>query len=74
MITTSEDITIPELLCLYLQFNRVITLQKIIGLNRKVLAKINIYKMIRMGQLYGFLKRIHKKITYSQYPSPLILL
>ena len=73
VITSSEDISSLELLCLYLQFNRVITLQKIIELNRKVLAKINIYKMVRMGQLHGFLKRIHKKVTYTQYPSPLIL-
>lgn len=62
-----------ELLFLYLQFRRVGNLAKIIETNKTLVSKIDIVKFVRMGQIYGFLVRIHEKIAYSQIPSPLIM-
>lgn len=71
--TSPEEIDPHELLCLYLQFTRVTTLAKIIEVNRKLVSRMDITKFIRMGQIHGFIVRLYQKITYSQFPSPLIM-
>lgn len=48
-------------------------LSKIIEANKGFVGRIDMVKFIRMGQICGFLVRIHQKIAYSQIPSPLIL-
>ena len=58
---------------MYLQFNRVGTLCRLIEVNRPLMARIDIVKMIRMGQIHGFLVRNHQKIGYSSIPCPLVL-
>ena len=61
-----------SLLCLYLQFNRVTALHKIIELNRKLVSRLDVQKLVRLGQICGFLKRIHEKIMYAELPQPLV--
>jgi predicted translin family RNA/ssDNA-binding protein len=68
-----EAVDSQELLCLYLQFNRVTALHKIIELNRKLMAKLDVQKLVRFGQICGFLRRIHEKIMYAHFPQPLIV-
>jgi hypothetical protein len=73
-IALKEEVLEPqELLCIYLQFNRVTALHKIIEINRKLTIKIDVQKLIRYGQICGFLRRLHQKIVYSQFPQPLIM-
>ena len=55
---------------LYLQFNRVGTLSKLIEVNRPLMAKIDVVKLIRMGQIFDFLVRNHQKIAYNYSPNP----
>lgn len=68
-----EELSVEELMSLYLQFNRVGTLAKLIETNKKVMSRIDIVKLIRMGQIHGFLVRNHHKIVYNHMPSPLVL-
>ena len=42
-------------------------------MNKHLMNKIDVVKLIRMGQIYGFLTRNHQKITYNSLPNPLIL-
>lgn len=63
-----------EIMGLYLQFNRVGTLAKLIELNRNLMSRIDIVKLVRMGQIYGFLVRNHQKIAYGFLPNPLVLI
>jgi hypothetical protein len=51
----------------------VTALHKIIELNRKLVGKIDVQKLVRYGQICGFLKRIHEKIMYTEFPQPLIV-
>ena len=71
--TGQKELKIDELLGMYLQFNRVGTLCRLIEVNRPLMARIDIVKMIRMGQIHGFLVRNHQKIGYSSLPCPLVL-
>ena len=71
-INVTEQLNPEEILCLYLQFNRVASLSKIIETNKRLVAKINLYKFVRMGQIYGIIKRVHQKIAYSELPSVLV--
>ena len=73
IVLGGHTIRVEELMGLYLQFNRVGTLAKLIEVNRSLMTKIDIVKLIRMGQIYGFLVRNHQKIAYSSLPIPLIL-
>lgn len=49
------------------------SLHKIIELNRKLISRIDVQKLVRIGQICGFLTRVHEKIMYSQFPQPLIV-
>lgn len=73
-ISEEEDLHPNELLCFYLQFNRVGSLAKLIEVNRRLVARIDVVKCIRMAQIQGFLVRIHQKIAYNQLPYPLIMI
>jgi hypothetical protein len=73
-ISEEEDLHPSELLCFYLQFNRVGSLAKLIEVNRRLVARIDVVKCIRMAQIQGFLVRIHQKIAYNQLPYPLIMI
>lgn len=48
-------------------------LYKIIELNRKLMARIDVQKLVRVGQICGFLRRIHEKVMYLSFPQPLIV-
>lgn len=48
-------------------------LHKIIELNRKLIGRLDIQKLVRIGQICGFLKRIHEKIMYAELPQPLVM-
>lgn len=30
-------------------------------------------QLVRCGQICGFLRRVHQKIVYSQFPQPLVM-
>lgn len=73
-VESSSKINPEELLNVYLQFNRVTPLHKIIENNIKFVNKVDFYSAIRLGQINGFLKRIHQKISYTSLPQPLIMI
>lgn len=71
--TSQESINPNELLCFYLQFNRVGNLARMVETNKRLVSRMDLVKCIRMGQIYGFLARIYQKIAYPQFPYPLVL-
>lgn len=48
-------------------------MNRLIEMNKKQFGRLDLFKLIRMGQIYGFLVRSHQKIAYSSFPNPLIM-